>query len=151
MSPKLPVQNLVSAGGVVHCREGDDVHIVLCGRRSPATWSLPKGTPDEGESLEQTAMREVQEETGLEVEIEQPLGSIIYWFARPPGPVHYHKTVHFYLMSAHGGSPDLHDPEFDEVRWFTAADALKALTHVNEVDVLHRALNAIPDAGNTHG
>ena len=144
MTPRQPVQNLVSAGGVVHCRIGNEVHVVLCGRRSPPTWHLPKGTPIKRESLEETAIREVREETGLEVNIERSLGTITYWFGRSPGPMRYHKTVHFYLMAVCGGSTDLHDLEFDEVRWFPVADALKALTHPNEANVVRRTVDALP-------
>src|SRR5438309_9184579 len=43
-------------------------------------WALPKGTPDSGESIEETALRETREETGIQVEIESPLGSISYFF-----------------------------------------------------------------------
>ena len=151
MAPKQRVQILVSAGGAVYRRTADGIEVALCGRHGPLTWSLPKGTPDSGESLEQTALREVREETGLEVAIEQPLGAIAYWFVRPPGATRYHKTVHFYLMAARGGSPDLHDPEFDEVKWFPAGQALETLTHATEAEVVGRALDALARSGVAHG
>ena len=106
-------------------------------------WSLAKGTPDPGETLEGTALREVQEETGLEVEIAAPLGTINYWFGSRELEVRYHKTVHFYLMVPVGGGIELHDPEFDVVRWFTSEDALEVLAYANEAEVLRRALEVI--------
>ena len=106
-------------------------------------WSLAKGTPDPGETLEETALREVREETGLEVEIAAPLGNIEYWFANRELDVRYHKTVHFYLMVPVGGGLELHDPEFDVVRWFTSDEALEILAYANEVAVLRRALEVI--------
>ncbi|MEE3246316.1 MAG: NUDIX domain-containing protein, partial [Chloroflexota bacterium] len=75
MNSKPRVENLVSAGGVVYQRNCGRLETVLCGRSQPVRWSLAKGTPDPGESLEQTALREVREETGLEVEINGSLGS----------------------------------------------------------------------------
>jgi 8-oxo-dGTP pyrophosphatase MutT (NUDIX family) len=108
-------------------------------------WCLAKGTPDAGETLEQTALREVREETGLEVEIDGSLGSIDYWFADRGKDVRYHKTVHFYLMVPVGGATDQHDPEFDVVQWFEAEDALKNLAYANEVNVLKRALDMIAE------
>ena len=114
--------------------------LALCGRRS-GLWALPKGTPDPGESLEQTALREVREETGLEVEIEAPLGHIEYWFARPGERIH--KRVHFYLMGARGGSVEDHDPEFDTVDWFPAASASGTLTYPTEAEVVQRAMQAL--------
>ena len=145
MNAKSRVENPVSAGGVVYQMNGGRLETVLCGRSQPVRWSLAKGTPDEGETLEQTALREVREETGLEVEIDGSLGSIDYWFADRAKDVRYHKTVHFYLMMAVGGATDQHDPEFDVVQWFDAEDALKNLAYANEVNVLQRAMDLIAE------
>jgi 8-oxo-dGTP pyrophosphatase MutT (NUDIX family) len=129
---------LVSSGGVVCRIVGGHKEVVLCGRRLHNTWSLPKGTPDSGESLEETALREVQEETGLFVEIQEPLGNINYLFVRKGKQ--YQKTVHYYLMRHTGGAFDSHDLEFDEVRWFSIQDALVSMSYPNEVEVLQRAV-----------
>ena len=126
----------VSAGGVVYRVTDEKIEAVLCGRWEPPRWSLPKGTPDPGETLE---------ETGLEVELEAPIGDINYWFVTPNDRIHCNKTVHFYLMAHRGGCTELHDPEFDEVRWFSSEDALKSLTYVNEAKVLDKALAMILD------
>ena len=156
------IENVVSAGGVVHRQVNGRIEAALCGReiatggdRSGSTaagssaqgysWSLAKGTPEPGETLEQTALREVREETGLEVEIDSPLGTIEYWFSRRDPAVRYHKTVHYYLMAPIGGGIDLHDPEFDVVQWFPSQEALEALTHANEAEVLRRALEVLAD------
>ena len=136
-------ERLVSAGGVVYGLVDGDIKTVLCGRGEPLRWSLPKGTPDQGESLEETALREVREETGLEVAIEAPIGTINYWFMSPGNRVNCNKTVHFYLMAQKGGSTEQHDPEFDEVMWFSSQDALKGLTYDNEARVLEKALAMI--------
>ena len=116
---------------------------VLCGLNNPVRWSLAKGTPNPGESLEETAVREVQEETGLEVELDAPIRSIEYWFADRASDVRYHKTVHFYLMNPVGGDTKQHDPEFDVVQWFPADQALETLAYPNEVEVLRQALDLI--------
>ncbi len=145
MNAKSRVENPVSAGGVVYQMNGGRLETVLCGRSQPVRWSLAKGTPDAGETLEQTALREVREETGLEVEIDGSLGSIDYWFADRGKDVRYHKTVHFYLMVPVGGATEQHDPEFDVVQWFDAEVALKNLAYANEVNVLQRALDLIAE------
>ena len=116
---------------------------MLCGRSIPVRWSLAKGTPDPGESREQTALREVREETGLEVELDASLGSIDYWFADRDNDVRYHKTVHFYLMSPVGGHIDQHDPEFDIVQWFAVDEALNSMAYGNEATVLRRAMDVM--------
>ena len=100
-------------------------------------WALPKGTPDAGETTEETALRETREETGLEVEIVRPLRSIRYFFVR--GTTRFNKTVHFFLMRPTGGSPDAHDAEFDEVRWVDLEEALAILNHATERSVVEEA------------
>jgi len=104
-------------------------------------WALPKGSPEVGETLDQTALREVQEETGLETAIQMPLGSIQYWFVRSQDGVRCHKTVHFYLMVPTGGDLSLHDPEFDLVRWFPQLEIFKAMTYASEAAIVKKALS----------
>ena len=115
--------------------------IVVVHRRAPILWALPKGTPDSGETLEETALRETREETGLEVEIESPISSIRYFFVR--GSTRLNKSVHFFLMRPIGGALELHDEEFDEVRWAPASEALALLTHATERSVVERAMALI--------
>ena len=136
-----------SAGGVVYRNESGEVSIILCGRSTPKTWSLPKGTPDPGEAAEETALREVREETGLDVVIDSDLGEIEYWFTISEARIH--KRVQFYLMSPVGGSIDDHDPEFDLVQWFAEADAVKALTYPNEARMLGKALEYVHQRNDT--
>jgi 8-oxo-dGTP pyrophosphatase MutT (NUDIX family) len=141
MSPKRDVVQIESAGGVVH-RAGDNGgEVALCGRDSPAIWVLPKGTPEPGETREQTALREVREETGLEVAVVEYIGTTKYEFVRPDDGATYDKTVYYYLMSATGGDLSRHDQEFDRVEWFAVAEARTAMTYENEVEVLEKGLS----------
>lgn len=130
-----------SAGGVVYRVVDGVLEIVLCGRDKPLLWCLPKGTPEAGETIEETALREVREETGLEVTLENDLGEIEYWFKRPGSRVH--KRVNFFLMSPIGGNTDDHDPEFDRVRWFNHEEAIKAMTHETEVRLVRKTIRQI--------
>ncbi|MCC6383325.1 MAG: NUDIX hydrolase [Dehalococcoidia bacterium] len=134
----LPIQDAVSAGGVVWRRDpAGAVEVVLCGRSSDRVWGLPKGTPDPGESIEATAVREVQEETGLCVEAGESLGSIEYWFTSRG--VRYHKLVHHWLMQPTGGDLADHDHEFDLVDWFPLDVAYRTATYDNERRILAEA------------
>jgi len=136
----VPIQRTAratSAGGVVHRTVDGRAQIVLVHRRSPTLWALPKGTPDSGETIEETALRETREETGLEVEIVAQLGSIRYFFVR--GTTRFHKTVHFFLMRPVGGALELHDAEFDEVRWIDLPEALALMSHATERSVVESA------------
>ena len=144
-SRRLPVERAVSAGGVVYRRWDGCIGVVLCGRTKEGIWGLPKGGPNPGESMEETALREVREETGLEVVIQEKIGTIEYWFAREG--VRYHKFVHHYLMTATGGSVEEHDWEYDRVEWFPVEEACKALSYRNEVDMVRKAAALIEGKG----
>jgi 8-oxo-dGTP pyrophosphatase MutT (NUDIX family) len=137
MPKGLPIEHPVSAGGVVYRWGERGLEILLCGQKQPLTWRLPKGTPNRGEKLEETAKREVEEETGLKVKVEGKIGRIDYWFVQQG--VRYHKLVYFFLMSPCGGDIALHDPEFDMVTWFPIDEACNILTYKNEVTILRQA------------
>ena len=142
--PRLRTARATSAGGIV-VRLEDGRHQVVLGRRrrerDDVTWTLPKGTPNPGERTEDTALREVGEETGLEVAILEPIGPIEYWFAQ--GRTRIHKTVHYFLMAARGGAFTAHDREFDEVRWVDLDEAEALLTHESERRIVAGARAAI--------
>ena len=113
------------------------VEVALVGRRYAGIWALPKGTPKAGETVEQVAVREVQEETGLKVRLIAYIGSISYSFVRDH--VRYHKQVRHFLFQAIGGDTSLHDAEYDVVEWFPISEAARRLTYQNEVNILYQA------------
>jgi len=142
MNRQLPIQDAVSAGGVVWRRaESGEVEVVLCGSNADRLWCLPKGTPDAGETIEQTAEREVREETGLVVERGESLGTIEYWFTA--SGIRYHKFVHHWLMRPVGGDTADHDHEFDEVRWVSGEQARRMLKYRDEKRILDEALRML--------
>ena len=98
------------------------------------TWTLPKGTPDIGETIEETALREVAEETGLEVRILQRLSSIEYDFVQSGTRIH--KTVHYFLMAQVGGDLSRHDHEFERVRWVPFDEAGGLLSFPTERELV---------------
>ncbi len=145
------VQYDVSAGGVVvRCTPDAQLEIVICRRSATGLWALPKGTPEANETRTETALREVQEETGLEVTILGELGSVRYTFTAE-GVLH-DKEVFHYLMEPVGGSIDDHDGEFDLVEWLPLEPAtLGRMTYDTDVEILNRAIRAMapnPDAAN---
>ena len=141
----LRTARATSAGGVVHRSDAGRVEIVLVRRREPPLWALPKGTPDSGETLAETAIRETREETGLQVEIEEPISAISYFFVH--GRTRFHKTVHFFLMRPIGGRLEDHDHEFDEVAWVGIDEALELMTHLTERGVVRRAAELLSARG----
>ncbi len=109
-----------------HNLKGDDV------------WTLPKGTPEEGETPEQTAVREVREETGIEAEIIGPLEDITYWFVSAQDRARFRKTVHYFLMRAIGGDTNEHDHEVEEVRFVPVDEAPRLVSYPSDRKVLKR-------------
>jgi 8-oxo-dGTP pyrophosphatase MutT (NUDIX family) len=136
--PPLRRRRATAAGGVVLRDSDRGAEVALLGRANDGSWVFPKGTPTSGESLEETALREVREETGLDVRIVRPLGRMTYSFAA--GGERIHKIVHFFLMEATGGDPSLHDAEYDEVRWVAVPEARRMLTFDTYREVLDRAV-----------
>jgi 8-oxo-dGTP pyrophosphatase MutT (NUDIX family) len=137
---RLKRATATSAGGIVIRSIEGTPHLVIGRRRrmrDGATWTLPKGTPNPDESLEQTALREVGEETGLDVRLLDPLDTIEYSFVQ--GGSRIHKTVHYWLMEPVGGDLAAHDHEFDEVRWVPLAEAPAILTFETERALVERA------------
>jgi 8-oxo-dGTP pyrophosphatase MutT (NUDIX family) len=139
-SPRHDTRIEVSAGGVVY-QEGDDgIEVILAARRTrrgELAWGLAKGGIEADESIEDAAVREVREETGIRAEIEASLGETRYFYVWEE--VRIRKTVHFFLMRATGGDPDDRDDEMEEVRWFPLERALKRAAYRGEREVLGRA------------
>jgi 8-oxo-dGTP pyrophosphatase MutT (NUDIX family) len=113
------------------------VDVALVGRSQQGLWTLPKGTPCTGETIEQVAMREVQEETGLEVQLISYIGSISYSFIREQ--IRYYKQVRHFLFEATGGDIALHDAEYDRVAWFPLPEAYRRISYANEANIISQA------------
>jgi 8-oxo-dGTP pyrophosphatase MutT (NUDIX family) len=125
-----------SYGGVV-LRDAEVLVITPAGKRRVT--GLPKGGPRPGETGEQTAAREVREETGVTAEVRDFLGDVTYWYRR--GGRRVFKTVHFYLFDYVSGSTDDHDHEVEEARWIPLSDARTALSYPGERALIERALS----------
>jgi 8-oxo-dGTP pyrophosphatase MutT (NUDIX family) len=145
---RLRSEAATSAGGIVIRYESGRPSLVVGfrrreGDRRGGTWTLPKGTPDPGEAIEQTALREVEEETGLRVRILGPLPSISYAFVQDG--VRIHKTVHYWLMEPVGGDLAHHDHEFERVRWISLDEAPTLLTFETERGLVAAASTALQE------
>ena len=141
---RLRTARASSAGGVVVSFDRERPSLVVGMRRrarDAVTWTLPKGTPDPGETVEQTALREVAEETGLEVRIVEQLPSIDYEFVQKGTRIH--KTVHYFLMEPTGGDLSRHDHEFERVRWVPFDEAGELLSFPTERELVAAAQERI--------
>jgi 8-oxo-dGTP pyrophosphatase MutT (NUDIX family) len=133
---RLRTVHETSAGGlVIDGLDGprDSQVAALIGRidrRGRMLWSLPKGHIELGETAEQTAIREVAEETGIEGSVLAALGRIDYWFVTDGRRVH--KTVHHYLMRFSGGELSDEDLEVAEVAWVPMQELPSRLAYADE-------------------
>ncbi|OFW55554.1 MAG: hypothetical protein A2W01_04890 [Candidatus Solincola sediminis] len=143
----------ISSGGVLYRLTGDGYEVALIVVESGAN-ALPKGLINKGESPEETATREVHEETGMWGEIEAPLGSINYYYYSKERDTRYFKNVTFFLLRYVSGSESDHDFEVEEVRWVPAEEAEGLLSYKGERDVMRRATEALkrksPRTGESH-
>jgi 8-oxo-dGTP pyrophosphatase MutT (NUDIX family) len=138
----MSTEREVSYGGVVV--RGDEV-IVIVPRGRRRVLGLPKGGANAGERPEQTAAREVREETGVSVSVRERLGQVDYTYRRGGRPIE--KTVHFYLCEFEDGDTADHDHEVDDARWMPLADARRRLTYPGERAMIERALSILAANG----
>lgn len=125
-----------SAGGVVYKKEGDAIWILLSKHSQHHGWVFPKGLigdTREGESKEETAVREVKEETGIDAEIETPLTPVVYWYAWEGEK--RKKTVYYFIMKHLGGNTQERDDEMEEVEWLDFDEVEKRLTYPSDKKV----------------
>ena len=133
---RLPSVEETSAGGVVIDVHEGLARIAIIARRNRAgrvEWCLPKGHVEAGETLEQTAAREVAEETGIQGRVLLTLGTIDYWFSTHDRRIH--KMVHHYLLEATGGEITVaNDPDHEAIDavWFPLDRVHEQLTFPNE-------------------
>lgn len=132
-----------SAGGVIFKKNEHGLQIILVSVRNGQVWCLPKGIVDKGETAEETALREVKEETGLTGRIIDTLGDINYWYYIKEENTKCRKTVHFYLMEYVSGDTADHDFEVDEAVWFLPETALEKVSFKGDMNIIARAVKKL--------
>ncbi len=134
LNSSLPVQNSFN----LHS------HLALISTHSGRRWQLPKGTVEHQESSIETALREVEEETGLLTKFESFIETVEYWYwdtYNRTVPMLVHKRVDFYLLPVIGGELSDLSFEVDAVAWFTPEQALSKMTFDAEIETVRKALS----------
>lgn len=121
--------NEITAGGVVVRYNKQASLEVLMIQDSKNRWTIPKGHVEENERLEQAAIREVQEETGLkDVRVLEPLGKTNFRYRRENTLVLM--TQHMFLMKASGNTAGIQKETWMKgIKWFSSAEALEAIEY----------------------
>jgi 8-oxo-dGTP pyrophosphatase MutT (NUDIX family) len=143
------MEERIAAGGIVIETGSDGVRRVLLVHR-PAydDWSFPKGKADPGETTEQTALREVKEETGLDCRLIRELGATRYDYKSRKGSLRP-KVVHYFLMQKVAGEISTDGIEIDLAAWFDFDGAERLLTYDIDRDLLSRTVTSeFPESGN---
>jgi 8-oxo-dGTP pyrophosphatase MutT (NUDIX family) len=142
----LKVVRQVSAGGVVYRRAPGATEVAIVRVGPKGRWQLPKGIVDEGEKPEETAVREVREEAGVDARITGPLDVIEYWYVgndRDQRRVRFHKFVHLFLLEYTSGDVADHDHEVDEARWVPLTEAPGMLAFESERKAMRQAASLL--------
>lgn len=131
-----------SAGGIVFKKEGGQIFILLCQHSQHHGWGFPKGLigdKDEfiGQTKEETALREVEEETGAIGKIIKSLAPVTYWYKM--AGVKRRKTVYYFLMQFIRGDITKHDWEMENVEWLPGEKVRERLTHDADKKVWEKA------------
>lgn len=135
-----------SSGGIIYRKTDDNpVEVALISVRDGNTWCLPKGIIDKGETPEMTAVREVQEETGLLGNVIDRLGTISYWYYIKGENIKCRKTVHFFLMEYISGSTSEHDSEVNDASWLPLEKALDLITFRGDRSILEKARSKLKE------
>ncbi|WP_190972932.1 NUDIX hydrolase [Bifidobacterium rousetti] len=130
---ELPVVREYSAGGLVFDERGRVAIIARHSRSGHLEWCLPKGHIEKGESPQQTAVREVHEETGILGEVVESIATIDYWFTGTTQRVH--KLVHHFALRQVGGTLTVEgdpDHEAEDAIWVDFKDLDDVLSYPNE-------------------
>ncbi|NEG90426.1 NUDIX hydrolase [Bifidobacterium aerophilum] len=130
---ELPVVREYSAGGLVFDERGRVAIIARHSRSGHLEWCLPKGHIEKGETPQQTAVREVHEETGILGEVVDSIATIDYWFTGTSQRVH--KLVHHFALRQVGGELTVEgdpDHEAEDAIWVDFDDLDGVLSYPNE-------------------
>ena len=128
-----------SAGGIIVKSDPEGLNVLLI-KDSYGRWTWPKGKMEKGESPEQTAVREIGEETGLKnIELIDKIGEIKYFY-QLKGELIF-KTIHLYLF-AHSGTEGIKilHKEIKDAAWFGSSEALKKIEYKGAKDFLKKAI-----------
>ena len=145
----LPTVEETSAGGLVIDRATEPPRAAVIARLNRAgrvEWCLPKGHLEDGETPEDAAVREIEEETGIRGRVVDSLGTIDYWFSAEGRRVH--KLVHHFLLEATGGTLSIDgdpDKEAIDAAWVPLTELAKMLAFPNERKIAREAAARLAD------
>lgn len=132
-----------SCGALVCHRDGEKLKILILKHKLGGHWSFPKGHVENGETEQETALREVREETGLDIRLLSNYREVVSYSPKPG----VEKDVVYFLGYAEDGRTVMQEEEVSEIRWVNVSDAHEFLTYYNDKQLLRRAKKYINKNG----
>lgn len=133
-----------SAGGVIYYQNKDEIEILMIKDRCNK-WTFPKGKREEGETFQETALREIFEETGITGEVVKPLDKVYYeYYLQNNDKVE--KDVYFYLVHTKSKRINIQTDEINSAKWFGLDEAVekqKRYGYNNNIDVFKKAIKEL--------
>jgi len=128
-----------SCGALVYRYEGEALLLLLLRHRHGGHWAFPKGHVEAGETEEQTAHREIFEETGVQVTLQRGFRHVVEYSPKPG----VKKQVVYFLGEAHGADLVRQEEEISELHWVPILDALHAVTFDNDRMLITTAMKRL--------
>ncbi len=133
-----------SAGGIVYCQHKDKIEILMIKDRCNK-WTFPKGKREEGETFQETALREIFEETGIDGEVVKPLSKVYYeYYLQNNDKVE--KEVYFYLVHTSSKKIKVQTDEINSAKWLEIDEAIekqKKYGYDNNIQIFKKAIKEL--------
>ena len=128
-----------SCGAIVYRRFHGNIEILLIKHINSGHWSFPKGHVEQGETEVETALREIKEETSLDVLIDPTFRETVTYFPRKDTQ----KVVVYFIAKAKTFDYVPQEDEIAEIRWVDIGHAVQMLTYENDKTIVNKARSAI--------
>lgn len=129
-----------SCGALVYRKYHGNTEILLIKHINSGHWSFPKGHVEKGETEIETAMREIKEETGIDVIIDQSFREIVTYSPRRDT----HKEVVYFIAKAKNTDYTPQEDEIADIKWVEISRAGSVLAYENDKSIVNKAKNFIP-------
>ncbi|KKR81451.1 MAG: Nudix family hydrolase [Candidatus Daviesbacteria bacterium GW2011_GWA1_41_61] len=139
----MKIKKELSAGGVLFKEVDGEYYVAVIHRSKQNDWTLPKGHVEPGESLEDTALREVEEETNNKAVVLKKIGSFSYSVEDKEKDITYKRTVHWFLMKSKGDNSHKLNFETDQVRWLKVDEDFSFMNYANDKSILGQGIKLI--------
>lgn len=129
----LEIKKETSCGGVVYRKKDSFEFLVL--KHQAGHYAFPKGHMEKGETKKETAIREIKEETGIDVELDENFVEKTVYSPKE----NVLKEVYFFLAKEIGGELNPQEKEIQSMEWLKYDEAYEILTHDRDKEILRRA------------